>query len=64
MRASGFSLALFSFHNLNKGFPVVIVAAGFLRIFLSYLIKFLVKHYDYALPSVRIAGFFINFLIP
>ena len=40
------------------------MAAGFLRIFLSYLIKFLVKHYDYALPSVRIAGFFINFLIP
>ena len=36
------------------------MAAGFLRIFLSYLIIILGYYFDYALPSVRIAGFFMT----
>ena len=40
--------------------PAVIMAAGFLRIFLSCLIIFLVNNYDYSLPSVRIAGLFMT----
>ena len=59
VRASGFSLALFSFHNLINRFPVVIMAAGFFEdISFIFNINFgFNNYYDYALPSVRIAGF-------